>query len=96
MTNPNESYITASKDGATVFNGPDATNLFRAVILKNALATYAKTEMLMTRGLTATGMLRSCKEYTGKTYKRGEHAKAAQDMQVWIATMKAALPCIKE
>lgn len=82
--------------GGTTFAGPDAVNLVRAVHLKAALSLYAKTKMLMTRGSTPTVLLKIAAEYTGKKYKRGQHAQAADDLQVWIATMKAALPTTVE
>jgi hypothetical protein len=33
-------------------------------------------------------------KYTGKKYKRTQHEQARADLQVWIETMKAALPVI--
>lgn len=92
MTNPNQSEVVVHKSGGTTFAGPDAVNLFRAITLKMSLSLYAKTGMIPTRGVTSTVMLKLAKEYTGKTYKRGEHEKAAADVQVWIDTMKAAMP----
>ena len=92
MTNPNQSEVVVHKGGGTTFAGPDAVNLFRAITLKSALSMYAACGMIPTRGVTATVMLKIAKEYTGKTYKRGEHAKAALDVSVWIETMKAAMP----
>ena len=37
-------------------------------------------------------MLVLATEYTGKTYKRGEHAKAAEDVMTWVNTMAVAIP----
>lgn len=90
-SNPNDSYVRVGK-GGTTFVGPDAVNLVRAATLVGALRMYVRCGMLPTRGVTATVMLRLAKEYTGKTYTRGQHAQAAEDVAVWINTMKAALP----
>lgn len=91
MTNPDQSHVNVGS-GGTSFVGPDAVNLFRAATLKGALKMYAACKIVPTRGVTATSMLKMATPYTGKTYKRGEHAKAAEDMTAWIETMKAALP----
>lgn len=89
------SQITIGK-GGTVFEGPDATALFRAMTLKGALGLYAKHGIIPTRGVTITRMLAIATEYTGKKYRRGEAAKAAADVEVWCNTMRAALPIILE
>lgn len=87
----NDSHISVS-ESATCFVGRDAVDLFRAVTLASALKLYANHKMIMTRGLTPARLLTLATEYTGKTYKRGEHRQAATDVQVWADTMKAALP----
>ena len=79
--------------GGSMYAGPDAVNLVRAVHLKAALSMYAKTKMLMTRGATPTMLLVMAREYTGKTYKgANKYHDAAEGVQVWIDTMRAALP----
>lgn len=83
-------------NGGTTLAGPDAVNLFRAITLVSALRLYARTRMLMTRGATPTRLLAWAKEYTGKTYKRGDYVQAADDVQKWVNTMKAALPVTNE
>lgn len=90
--NPNASFVEVHEGGGTSFVGPDAVNLYRAITLKVALKMYAKSGMLMTRTVRPTNMLLLATEYTGKSYKRGEHAKAAEELTVWIETMKTALP----
>ena len=90
--NPNQSHVEVHASGGTSYVGKDAVNLFRAITLMSALSMYAKTGMIPTRGVTAMVMLRIAKEYTGKTYKRGQHAQAAEDVKVWVNTMKAAMP----
>lgn len=95
MTNPNASYVQTG-NGGTAFVGPDAVNLFRAMTLRTALAMYASHRMLMNRALSPAAMLTMAKEYTGKTYKRGEHRQASIDLEVWINTMKAAMPVVND
>lgn len=87
-----ESSITVHQSGAISFDGPDATNYFRAFTLRQSLERYAKFGMIPTRGVTITRMLTMATDYTGKRYKRGEALKAAADVRVWCETMKAALP----
>lgn len=52
-----------------------------AICLKNALRLYAKSGMLLTRGMTATRMLREASAITGTKYRRGDYARAADDLQ---------------
>lgn len=97
MEKPKESYVAVNQDGRpTAFVGPDAVNLFRAKTLASALRMYAKTGMLPTRGVSPTKMLQLARQYTGKEYRRGQHMLAANDIQVWIDTMTAALPVVEE
>ena len=78
--------------GGTIYSGPDAVNLFRANCLRVALELYAKTGMVVSRNVTATSMLVMAKQYTGKGYKRGEQAKAAADVTIWVNEMRDAIP----
>lgn len=95
MSNPSDSHIGVDKDGrATSFVGPDAVNLFRAATLASGLRMYANTGMRLTRHVSPTQMLKMAQQYTGKEYRRGQHMVAANDMKVWIDTMKAALPVV--
>lgn len=87
-----DSKVILHKGGGTTFQGPDATEWVRATTLVSALSLYAKAKIIPTRGVTATRMLKMATHYTGKKYKRGEHAKAAADVRIWANTMKAALP----
>lgn len=95
MTTPDKSEIVHHNGGTTI-TGKDGINLYRAITLKAALNLYAKTKMLATRNATPTAMLQMATEYTGKTYKRGQHAQAAADVDVWVQTMKAAMPITDE
>lgn len=94
-TKPDASEIV-HHDGGTTFAGKDAVNLFRAATLMSALKFYAKTGMKVTRNVSPGDMLKLANQYTGKTYKRGQYAEAAEGVRVWIETMKAALPITDE
>jgi hypothetical protein len=84
-------------NGGTAFIGPDAVNLVRAAHCATALRMYARTKMLMTRMATPTVLLQIAKEYTGKDYKGADkYLHAADDLRVWIETMKSALPITDE
>ena len=84
------------KDGRiTAYVGFDATRLMRARMLKSFIDLHKKTGMIPTRGVTITKMFKMAKEYTGQTYKRGEHDRAVNDLNVWIANMMSALPVVE-
>ncbi len=90
-----DSSITVSKSGAaTSFVGPDATELFRAVVLKSGIGLLQKG-IQPTRGLTLTKALAMVERYTGKKYKRTQSDQAIADLVVWIETMKSAIPVIR-
>lgn len=89
-----ESSITIGK-GHTTFVGPDATNLYRAAVIRSALRLLTQG-IKPTRGATMTGTLKLVQGYTGKTYKRTEAERAMADLTVWIETMKSALPVDRE
>lgn len=78
--------------GGTTFVGPDAVALFRATAIASGLRMYAKTGMRPNRTWTPTIMLKAATGITGKAYKRGEYAKAAEDVKAWADEMAAALP----
>jgi len=94
-TKPDASHVIVHA-GGTTFHGRDAVNLYRATTLMGALRAYARHKLLMTRDLTPTALLTQATEYTAKPYKRGQHAAAADDMRVWVETMKAAMPITHE
>jgi hypothetical protein len=79
-------------NGGTTFAGPDAVALYAAVALKVSLALYAKTGMKMTRMATPTAMLQAATRLTGHKYKRGAYLEAAEDVRVWVETMKTGMP----
>jgi len=79
-----------------MYSGTDAVSMYRAITVKVAIETYARTKMRMTRNATPTVLLGIAGEYTGKKYKRGQYDQAAQDLNVWIETMRAAMPVTVE
>lgn len=85
-------------DGGTSLTGPDAMLFIKAVHLKAALGLHVKTEgrMRMTRSASPTRLLALAADITKKTYKRGQYQQAADDLKIWIETMRAALPITDE
>jgi hypothetical protein len=81
-----------SSPGGTTFAGPDGVALYRATALASGLRLYAKTKMKPNRAWSPSAMLAAATGITGKKYKRGEYAKAADDLKIWADTMAAALP----
>jgi hypothetical protein len=91
-----ESYVTYHQNGqAASFVGPDAVALFRAAAIRSGLLLYAKTGLKPNRMWTPTAMLQAATAITGQKYRRGQHAKAAEDIKVWCDAMKAALPVVE-
>lgn len=88
-----QSHIGYNAKGEAVsFVGHDATQLYRAAATKAAIKMHKVCGMIPTRGVTITVLFKIASEFSGKKYKRGEHDKAIADLDVWIQTMKAALP----
>lgn len=88
-----DSYIQYNAGGTSLV-GPDAVALFRAVTIASGLRLYAKTGIKPNRSWTPTAMLAAATGITGKPYKRGQFLIAADDVDLWASTMKAALPVI--
>lgn len=86
------SHIHIHETGGITFVGKDSVNLVRAITLKNSINLHKKIGMIPTRGVTITKMFAMATQYTGKTYKRGAHQQAIDDLHIWIETMKAAIP----
>jgi hypothetical protein len=86
-----ESMIVCTPTGTT-FAGPDATSLYRVMILESSLRLWLKTGLIPTKGFTIMKMLALAETYTAKHYKRGQAELAAYDLRVWIDAMKSAMP----
>lgn len=91
MQGIDQSEVVVHKSGTT-FAGPDAVNLYRAIVLRSSMRMYRRCGIKPTRGVGPTQMLALAGEYTGKKYKRGQLEQAEADVQTWIDTMKAAIP----
>ena len=88
-----QSYLVTNDRGdITTYIGPDATQLFRARMVRHGLIGWQKFKMKPSRGVTVTRMLDAASQYTGKKYKTTQVAEAIDDMDVWVKTMLAALP----
>lgn len=90
-----QSYMTARDGRVTAYIGPDATHLFAAVVLRNAIGLWIKIRMVPTRGVTITSMLKRTTEYTHKPYTPRTAQVAVDDLTVWIDAMRAALPVVQ-
>jgi hypothetical protein len=88
-------HISAS---GTSYSGPDAVAYFRARTLHSSISLYIKSggQIIPTRGVGITKMLAIATEFTGNKYKRTEAAKALEELNIWIATMRSALPITAE
>lgn len=87
----NDSQIVVS-DTSTAFVGQDAVAFYCATVIASGLRLYGKSHIIPARAWKPMTMLAAASKITGKTYKRGEYIKAADDLQTWADTMKAALP----
>ena len=90
-----QSYLQIDGTGKIVsYCGPEATEAFRAIAIAHALKLYAKCGMKVNRAYTPTRMLQAASSMTGKTYKRGEYARAGEELQAWADAIKASLPIV--
>lgn len=89
---PEESKIVYRKNGElSALVGKDAVQLMRVRTIISGLKMAAHG-MVLTRGATATKLLKMATEYTGQTYKRTERERAIEDLETWFKTMRDALP----
>ena len=87
------SEIVAGEHGTVAFVGPDATHLYRAMVLRSAMGLL-KVGIAPTRGLSMKKALAMVTVFSGRSYKRTEVDQAVKDLTVWIETMKSALPVV--
>ena len=85
-----DSYIQTNAS-STMFAGPDAVQLFKAMQIKSALKMW-RVGLKATRGIRLKDLLGMASQHTGKVYKRNEIDVAIDDLNQWIEAMKAALP----
>jgi hypothetical protein len=69
----------------TAFVGRAGVATYRAIVIKQSIAFYAKTGMKVNRAYTPAAMLMAAESITGKSYKRGQYALAIADLEAWIA-----------
>lgn len=55
------------------------------ITAKHGLIAWARFKMKLTRTANVTQHLKTASKYTGKTYRRGDAAIAAKDLDVWLA-----------
>ncbi len=94
MPHVDNSHIVL-KPECTVFEGPDAILLFKAMTLRSALKLHLRTGMFPTRGMNITRMLGLVSGFTGKKYTTRQREQAYDDLHNWVETMKAAMPIEK-
>lgn len=87
-------------DGGTTITG-DAMMLMTAKTIQLGIKTHRQTggRMKLTRTATITNLLVSANKITGKgPYKKSaqEYERAEADLQIWMNTLKAALPITDE
>ena len=81
-------YLTRTNGGQS-FQGSDV-NIFRGAVIASALRLYAKTGMQANRAYTPSAMLRAAAEITGRKFKRGQYAEAADAITAIVEAAKAA------
>jgi len=87
-----QSKIIKTASGAVLYEGPDATRLYAAVVLRQAISTYLKCGMLVSRMYTPKRMAEAAGQYTGKPYTSRHLARAVEDLHQWIVAAKANIP----
>lgn len=95
MNNEESSITYNAKGDAVCFAGRDAVEVFRAASLSSAIGLLSKG-IKPARGWTMTKALAAAERYTGRKYKRTEHEQARKDINVWVQTMKSALPTVEQ
>jgi len=92
-----KSYVQLNDKGlVTSYVGPDATSLFAAITVRNAMKLYLDCGIKASRTYTVKNMTRAASVYTQKAYpasKKGLEL-ASEDLQTWILAMQAAIPVL--
>lgn len=66
----------------TVITG-DNVFIYRALATRKAIQLYQRAGIIPTRGMTITKLLAIATSITGNKYKRGEYARAADELGDW-------------
>jgi hypothetical protein len=67
-------------DSGSVFTGK-GIEVYRALVVANALRLYARTGLKVNRAYTPTAMLRTASIMTGRKFKRGQYLEAADALE---------------
>jgi hypothetical protein len=78
----------------TSFVGPSAVEVFRAIVIANALDLYARTGMKANRMYTPANMRRTAEHITGKKFKARDYAGMAAALREY-AGKTAETKCVK-
>ncbi len=89
------SYIHHNS-ASTAFVGPDAVQLYNVMALRAAISLWLKAKIKINRNGNPTNLAWAAGKVVGKTYTRSQLAQAMQDLDQWIAAMKAAIPTSQE
>ena len=71
---------------AVVFEGPEAVDRFRLIVLRGAIRLYVRSGIRPNRGYTPANMRALATKYTGKPY-----ARSAKGLQAALADLDALL-----
>lgn len=87
-----QSYIGHNSKGEAVsFVGKEAVDTYRLGLLISGIKMHMRCGMIPTRGLTITRMFAIAHSYTGKHYKRGQHQRAIDELQVILDYAKNSI-----
>lgn len=70
--------------------------VFRLLVIAQALELYAKTGIKANTAYTPTAMLRNATMATGKCYKRGQYYEAAADIRQVVDSLRSKIEFVKE
>lgn len=79
-------------NSATVFNGSEAVEIFRAAAICSALQLYADTGIKANRAYTPRNMMAAAAQITGKKFKPRAYYDAVLELRRWIISEKERIP----
>lgn len=83
MTQPKR----ADEFGPTTFTGK-GVDMFKALLLANALGFYAKTKMKVNSAYTPANMMKAAARITGKTFRARDYSGAAEALRTHANALK--------
>jgi hypothetical protein len=87
--------ITTGAAGTMVFEG-SGIEVFRLLVIAQALELYAKTGIKANTAYTPTAMLRNATMATGKRYKRGQYYEAAADLRQVVDSLRSKIEFVEK